>query len=97
MPSSSPTASAKIAGTRYAGEFGNIVRLTPISVTTDDTTKTNNKTLLTKKTRVVKITEHTWEKLRDFSSKYHEQPISYDDIFEELVDFYNEKHEKKYF
>ena len=75
---------------RHAGQFGNLVGLRPISFTTTPTNKT-------KKTRVVRITEHTWEKLKDYSHHYHDQPISYDEIFQELLDFYNEKHEIKYF
>ena len=79
---------------RHGGQFGNLVGLRPISVTTT-TTPNNNKTtktrtkIINKQTKVVKITEHTWEKLRGFSHHYHEQPITYDEIIEELVDFYN--------
>ena len=81
--------------TRHAGQFGNLVGLRPVSITTTTTTP-NNKTrtrIITKtnKTKVIKITEQTWEKLRDFSHHYHDQPITYDEIIEELVDFYNEK------
>ena len=35
------------------------------------------------------------EKLKEFSRAYHDQPVSYDDIFQELVDFYAKHHEKK--
>lgn len=82
--------------TRHAGQFGNLVGLRPVSITDTKTNKTtriiNNKT-----TRVIKITEQTWEKLRGFSHHYHDQPITYDEIIEELVDFYNKEHDQKWF
>ena len=55
-----------------SSQFGNLVGLR---------CKTPTPNTKTKKTRVVRITEHTWEKLRDFSCKYHDQPITYDEIF----------------
>lgn len=89
MPSIATKESTKI----YPGQFGNLVGLRP--VTSIPTTTTPNKTR-TKKTRTVRITEHTWEKLRGFSHHYHDQPITYDEIIEELVDFYNNEQNKKY-
>ena len=47
--------------------------------------------------KIMRITPQTYERLREYSHKYHNQPISYDEIFQELLDFYNEKHEVKYF
>lgn len=37
------------------------------------------------------------EKLKEFSRAYHDQPVSYDDIFQELVDFYANTMRKKLF
>ena len=81
-----------------SNNFGNLVSLRPINFGTNTTTTAiNTKKCKPPKTRVVRITEQTWQKLKVFSRKEHDQPISYDDIFEELVDFYNIKHEIKYF
>jgi hypothetical protein len=46
--------------------------------------------------KIMGITE-TFELLRNFSHKYHPQPISYYEIFQELLDFYNKEHEQKWF
>lgn len=59
----------------------------------DDDTITNN----TYYSKIMRITPQTFEKIREYSYKYHNQPISYDEIFQELLDFYNEKHQIKYF
>jgi hypothetical protein len=72
---------------RYSGQFGNLVGLR--CKTPTPKTKT--------RTRVIRITEETWKKLRDFSCKYHDQPITHDEIFCELVDFYNNEQNKKFF
>ncbi len=48
-------------------------------------------------TKIMRITPKTFERLRDFSHKYHPQPISYDEIFQELLDFYNKEHDQKHF
>jgi hypothetical protein len=60
----------------------------------EDDTTTNNNTYFTK---IMRITPQTYERLRDFSHKYHSQPISYDEIFQELLNFYNKEHDQKYF
>ena len=63
-------------------------------VTTTSTVKKHKKT---PKTRTMKISEPAYELLRNHSRKYHEQPISYDDIIGELCNYWNAKHEQKYF
>jgi hypothetical protein len=48
--------------------------------------------------KILRITPNTFERLRQYSARNHsKQPISYDEIFNELLDFYNEKHEQKWF
>jgi hypothetical protein len=91
--------------------FGNLSGLRPIINNTTTTTTTNqndndnnkiveddsainNNTFFTK---IMKITPQTYERLKDFSHKYHSQPISYDEIFQELLNFYNKEHDQKYF
>ncbi len=87
--------------------FGNLTGLRPINATTtttiaidpdddeiEDDDITNNATYCTK---IMRITPQIFEKLTDHSHKYHDQPISYDEIIDELCTFYNEQHEKKYF
>ena len=69
------------------------------------TTNTNNTTTKRKtpppppktKTRTMKISEPVYELLRNHSRKYYDQPISYDEILEELCTFYNQHHEQKWF
>jgi hypothetical protein len=56
--------------------------------------KSNDTTTTTK---IMQISLHSWELLQNHSRKYHDQPISYDEIIKELCSFYNEKHEQKYF
>ncbi len=47
--------------------------------------------------KILRITPNTFERLRQYSARNHsKQPISYDEIFNELLDFYNEKNETKY-
>ena len=83
-------------------QFGNLTGLRPITTTTNQSSNNNheweddddNNTCYTK---IMRITSQTFERLRDFSHKYHLQPISYDDIFQELLDFYNKEHDQKYF
>ena len=79
--------------------------LRPI-VTTTTTTINNNNTATTttkkdkttsNKTRIMRISEPIYEKLKDHSRKYHDQPISYDEIIEELCIFYNKNNDQKYF
>jgi len=60
----------------------------------EDDSATNNTTYCTK---IMRITPGTFEKLRDFSHKWHKQPISYDEIIDELCTFYDEQHKLKYF
>jgi hypothetical protein len=60
----------------------------------EDDTITNNTTYCTK---IMRITPNTYERLRQYSAHFHPQPISYDEIFQELLDFYNEHHQQKYF
>ncbi len=60
----------------------------------EDDSTTNNTTYCTK---IMRITPDTFEKLRDFSHKWHEQPISFDEIIDELCSFYEEQHKQKYF
>jgi hypothetical protein len=90
--------------------FGKLCNLRPINTTTnsidqsdkndnddgwkDDDTTNNNNTYYTK---IMRKTPETFSRLRDFSHKYHPQPISYDEIFHELLDFYNKEHDQKYF
>jgi hypothetical protein len=89
--------------------LGNLTGLRPINTTTtnqsdnnndnddewkDDNDITTNNTCYTK---IMRITPETFERLRDFSHKYHPQPISYDEIFQELLDFYAKEHDHKYF
>ena len=80
-------------------QFGNLVSLKRISTnnTTIDQSDNNDydDDFLTYKT--MKISYNIYEKLRDHSHKYHDQPISYDEIIDELCTFYNEEHERKYF
>jgi hypothetical protein len=47
------------------------------------------------KTKTMQISLHTFELLQKHSRKYNSQPISYDEIIEELCTFYNEQHEQK--
>jgi hypothetical protein len=49
----------------------------------DTTTSTNNYY-----TKIMRITPATHERLREYSYKYHSQPLSYDEILQELLDFY---------
>ena len=63
--------------------FGNLTNLKPvITTTTANTNKTNDTTKTTKK--IMRISLETFEKLKNHSRKYHDQPISYDEIIEEL-------------
>ncbi len=83
--------------------FGNLTGLKPVIKNTianqnndevEDDSATNNTTYYTK---IMRISPDTFEKLRDFSHKWHEQPISFDEIIDELCSFYEEKHEKKWY
>jgi hypothetical protein len=86
--------------------LGNLTGLRPINATTtinqsdndddyvEDDSTTNNTTYCTK---IMRITPEIFEKLREFSHKYHNQPISYDEIIDELCTFYNEQHKPKSF
>jgi hypothetical protein len=61
-----------------------------IDVVEDDST--TNKT--TDHNKILRITPNTFERLRQYSARNNsKQPISYDEIFNELLDFYNEKNE----
>jgi hypothetical protein len=53
----------------------------------------NNNTTATK---LMQISLHSFELLQNHSRKFHEQPISYDEIIEELCNFWNEQHKTKY-
>ena len=37
--------------------------------------------------KTIRISHETYVKLREHSSKYHDQSISYDEIFQDLLDF----------
>ena len=74
--------------------YNNDIDKKVVKVVEDDSTTNNTTTYCTK---IMRITPETFEKLRDFSHKYHDQPISYDEIIEELCSFYNEHHEQKYY
>lgn len=77
--------------------MGKMSSLKPIITdTTNTTTTTKRKTPPPKKTRTMKISEPVYE-LCNHSRKYHDQPISYDEILEELCTFYNKNHEQKWF
>ena len=84
--------------------LGNLVGLRqvvnpPPTITNTTTTKEvkqNQNKIPKPKTRTIRITEDTWLKLKDYSRANHTIPTSYDDLFQELVDFYNEQQEKKY-
>jgi hypothetical protein len=69
--------------------FGNLTTLKVIT--------TDNNTNKVPKSRVIRISEPVYQLLKDHSKKYHPQPISYDDIFEELCNYYNANHEQKWF
>ena len=45
--------------------------------------------------KTMKISYNIYEQLRDHSHKYQHQPISYDEIIDELCTFYNKQYEKK--
>ena len=91
--------------------LGNLTSLKPIATTTTTTTNNNNNNEIeddvveddsttnntTYCTKIIRITPETFELLKFHSHKYHDQPISYDEIIEELCTFYNENHETKYF
>jgi hypothetical protein len=50
-------------------------------------------------TKTISISLTSWELLQNHSAKYYtleEQPISYDEIIQEVCNFYNEKNEQKY-
>ena len=51
----------------------------------EDDSATNNTTYCTK---IIRVTPETFERLRTYSNRLHPQPISYDEIFLELLDFY---------
>ncbi|HSF51535.1 MAG TPA: hypothetical protein VLA74_12300 [Nitrososphaeraceae archaeon] len=70
--------------------FGNLTGLRPMA------SNNNNDNNDSSSIKIMRISYDIYEKLRDHSRKYHDQPISYDDIFEELCTFYNEHHERKY-
>ena len=78
------------------GGFGNLCNLRIITTDDDDTNKIQRKKIPKTKTRIIGISEPIYQLLRNHSHKYHDQPISYDYIFEELCKFYNEHHEQKY-
>ena len=85
--------------------LGNLTGLRPVTNTTTTDTIINYKTdeedngdiAIRYQYKTMKISYNIYEKLRDHIHKYHDQPISYDEIFQELLDFYNKEHEKKYF
>ena len=84
--------------TERFGGIGRLVNLNPINFTitnTDTTTNIKRKTP-PPKMRTMKISEQVHELLRNHSRKYHNQPISYNEIIEELCKFYNEHHDQKY-
>ena len=60
----------------------------------EDDSATNNTTYHTK---IMRITPDTFDKLRDHSHRFHKQPISFDEIIDELCTFYEEQHKQKYF
>jgi hypothetical protein len=87
--------------------FGNLTGLRPVTNNTTNTTAPTTNTIIDQDKdedddlpttyKTMKISYNIYEKLRDHSHKYHDQPISYDEIIDELCTFYNEQHEKKYF
>jgi ABC-type phosphate/phosphonate transport system ATPase subunit len=49
-------------------------------------------------TKTISISLHSFELLQNHSSKYHtleEQPISYDEIIQEVCNFYNKEHDEQ--
>jgi hypothetical protein len=61
-----------------------------IDIVEDDSS--TNKT--TDHNKILRITLNTFERLRQYSARNNsKQPISYDEIFNQLLDFYNEKNE----
>ncbi len=48
-------------------------------------------------TKTMIISHASFELLCSHSRKYHNQPISYDEIIEELCTFYNANHKQKWF
>ena len=78
--------------------FGNLSGLRPITTTNqNDNEWEDDITTILVILKIMRITPETFELLRNFSHKYHPQPISYYEIFQELLDFYNKEHEQKWF
>jgi hypothetical protein len=48
-------------------------------------------------TKTMQISLHSFELLQNHSRKFHNQPMPYDDIIEELCNYWNENHEQKWF
>ena len=78
-------------------KFGNLVSLKRISTTALNQFDNNEDDDDFPTYKTMKISYNIYEKLRDHSHKYHDQPISYDEIIDELCTFYNEQHKPKYF
>lgn len=68
--------------------FGKLIGLRPITTTDNQYTYDN--------TKIIKVTEPTYERLRDHSSRYYNGE-SYDTIIRNLLDYYEESHDRIHF
>ena len=82
-------------------QLGKLVNMNPVSSTittnTIPTRKQHRSPTIKPKTRTIRISEPIYDLLKDHSKKFHSQPISYDEIFEELCTYSNANHEQKWF
>jgi hypothetical protein len=81
--------------------LGNLVSLREISTTTNITTTNNNNKKTTTstripKTKVIRISEDLYQRLREHSQKYYNIE-TYETIIKDLLDCYNKQHGKKYY
>ena len=81
--------------------FGNLCNLRPVNNTTTTTTAetegqdtTNQYTDFN--TKIMKITNNTYQRLKDHSRKYYNIE-SYDIIIQNLIDHYDKSHDQKWF
>ena len=84
--------------------FGNLCNLRPVNNTTNNTTTTTstieedatNQQYTDFNTKIMKITIHTFERLKEHSRR-HYNIETYDTIIKDLLDCYAKKHDTKWF
>jgi hypothetical protein len=90
------SATATATATAAVEEKKNIIKLGKISNLVPSE-ENNNNTTTAATTKLMQISLHSFELLQNHSRKFHDQPISYDEIIEELCKYWNSNHKQKWF